>query len=226
VSADLEQMEGGSGVGPEELEKAIPTWKTKYGFRSLEIIDLEDGWDIQGEMSPKRKVLTTSIKQINFEHQSTSSGQARYVHAVPVHRTEYSAPGEDPLGWERLDHSYWIRGHLLHGRSGGPGLNWNMVPIPKKVNSAMWSDHEKDLFALVGKKPRPFVWFQADVVYWGKGGSEKIRDPEHFRKQIKVKYGQAKLGKSRFIDGKVEKSESYDVRLPSKSGGDLTAPKY
>ncbi|MEX3636133.1 DUF4157 domain-containing protein [Paraburkholderia sp. BR14427] len=225
VTAEFEQMKG-SGVGPEELEKALPAWKTKFGFKSLDIVDLEDGWDIHGEMSPKGSVVSTSIKQINFEHQSTSSGQARSVHAVPVHRTDYSAPGEDPVGWERLDHNYWIRGHLLHGRSGGPGVNWNMTPIPKSVNSAMWSDHEKDLFALVGRKPRPQVWFQADVTYWGSPGPEKIRNPEHFAKTIKVNYGLAKQGKSAFIDGKVEKSESYDVRLPSKSNGDLIGPKF
>jgi len=225
VTADLEQMKS-SGLGAEEIAAALPGWKTKYGFKSLDVVDLEDGWDIEGEMSPKKKVVTTSIKQIDFEHQATSSGQARSVHAVPVHRTDYSSPSEDPLGWERLDHSYWVRGHLLHGRSGGPGVNWNMTPIPKSVNSAMWSDHEKDLHALVGKKPRPLVWFQAEVVYYGSGGSEKIRAPEHFAKQIKIKYGTAKQGKSKFIDGKVEKSESYDVRLPSKVDGDLVAPKY
>jgi hypothetical protein len=228
VTADLEQLEG-SGVSADDLAKAIPTWKAKYGFTTLEVDDLEDGWKIQGAMSPKRPVLTTSIKSITFEYQGTSAGQARSVYAVPIHRTDYSEPGEDPLGWDRLDHAYWVRGHLLHGRSGGPGLNWNMTPIPKTVNSKMWKDHEKNLYTVLGKrqKPRRYVWFRAEVTYWGSGGPEKIKNPGHFAKTIKVEYGEAKLGKSKFIGLKADMSVPYDVDLPSKSSGrDLIGPAY
>jgi hypothetical protein len=216
-----------NGIDGKVIEDALPSWKDKYGFTSLTLVDLDDGWDIRGEMSPAKEVKSISIKQIQFETQLTNGGQAERLHAVPVHRTDYSAPREDPVGWDRLNHAYWVRGHLLHGRSGGPGLSWNLVPIPKTTNSAMWSDHESDLFDLLGKKPRPLVWFKADVKYYSGAGPEKIADPWHFAKSIDVEYGEAKSKGTNFEDGKKIKEESYPIDLPSKSSGhDLVGPNY
>ena len=226
VSAEIDKLAEG-GVDGATIEKNLPTWKEKYGFKSLVLVDLDEGWDIRGEMSPEKEVKPIVIKDITFKNVATSKGQAQQVHAVPVHRTSYSAPGEDPLGWERLSHAYWIRGHLLHGRSGGPGVIWNMTPIPKTTNAAMWSDHERDLYKLVGKKPRPFVWFQADVTYYSSGGSQNIREPWHFPKQIKIQIGEAKLKKDNtFQELTATVTPKYDIDLPQKTERDLQGPNY
>ncbi len=227
VISEVDKLSEG-GVDGVMIEAAFPAWKVKYGFKSLVLKDLDDGWDIRGEMSPEKDVEPIVIKQITFDIQRTSAGQAEKVHAVPVHRTDYSEPSENPVGWERLNHNFWVRGHLLHGRSGGPGLNWNLVPIPKTVNSAMWSDHEKELFKLVGRKPRPLVWFQADVTYHKDGGAEKVREPWNFAKQIKVRYGSAKLKKDKSFQDlpATGTPEPYSIYLPTKSERDLQPPKY
>jgi hypothetical protein len=223
VSAEIEQMEGAGGLGAEDLQKAIPAWKQKYGFSALEVNDTDAGWDVQGAMSAKRGVKVIGFNKIDYVSQLTSSGQARSVSAVPIRRTSYSSPSDELVGWNRLDHNFWVRGHLLHGKSSGPGLRWNMVPIPKTVNAEMYRDHEKEMHLMLGKRPRPAIWFQADVTYWGSG---ECREPHEFGKYIKVQMGEAKVGKSgKWIRDKGRDPIGYSVRIPEKAR-DLVAPKY
>ena len=100
-----------------------------------------------------------------------------------------------------------------------------MVPIPKSVNSAMFSGHEGDMHQMLGKKPKPPIWFQADVTYWGNGA---IRKPQEFGKSIKVQLGEAKMGKSgKWVKGAGKSPITYDVPLPEKaSGRDLVGPEF
>jgi hypothetical protein len=55
VKADLATMEE-KGVSDKDLKDAIPVWTTKYGFKSLTVESKQDEWEIDGSMSPKKKV--------------------------------------------------------------------------------------------------------------------------------------------------------------------------
>jgi len=57
VKADLATMEE-KGVTDKELSAAIPGWITKYGFKSLTVVSKADEWEIDGSMSPGKKVGT------------------------------------------------------------------------------------------------------------------------------------------------------------------------
>jgi|CXWL01.1.fsa_nt_gi hypothetical protein len=55
VKLDLATMEE-KGVSDKELNDAIPGWIGKYGFKTLSVEQKGDTWEIDGSMSPKRKV--------------------------------------------------------------------------------------------------------------------------------------------------------------------------
>jgi len=55
VKADLADMEA-QGVSDDDLTKAIPGWKEKYGFTSLDVTAVEEGWQVTGQVNPSGKV--------------------------------------------------------------------------------------------------------------------------------------------------------------------------
>lgn len=224
VEADLAVMTR-RGVDSEAIDQAIAPWKKKYGFTSLSVEDKDDGWEIDGAMSPGKQIKKIPLP---FTFTSRGTGQPTVVEAAPLRRTGYAAPSEAPVGWERLNHSYWVRGHILHGRSGGPGSRENLVPIPKTVNSAMYLEHEAVLHRLLGKRPRPAIWFQANIGYWSNGGPEKVTRPSDFVQFITIEYGAA-VNKDDKVVRDTRKSPltqlSYPVRLPSKASGTDFAAK-
>ena len=59
VKADLGAMEE-KGVSEKELKEAIPGWISKYGFKTLSVESKQDEWEIDGSMSPGKKVGTVS----------------------------------------------------------------------------------------------------------------------------------------------------------------------
>jgi hypothetical protein len=62
VSAEVDKMdETENGISAEDLQKNIPNWKTKYGFTALEVKSSKEGLEIDGEMSPGRKVKLIPI---------------------------------------------------------------------------------------------------------------------------------------------------------------------
>ena len=71
-------------------------------------------------------------------------GRAGYVKAWPLTylpgKYVGSSPSENPPGWKNYAQDasdQWIRGHLLSEHLHGPGVAWNLVPIPQKINSQM-----------------------------------------------------------------------------------------
>lgn len=55
VRADLEQMDH-QGVIEADIEAAIPKWKAKFGFKALSVVAKEDEFEVDGAMSPGRKI--------------------------------------------------------------------------------------------------------------------------------------------------------------------------
>jgi hypothetical protein len=154
------------------------------------------------------------------------------MHAVPIRQTPYSAPYENPVGWDRLNHNYWIRGHLLHGKSSGPGALWNLTPIPKSTNASMYSGHEEQLFNVVLNKPpatRPLYWYRASVAYYSAGDPRvdlRIGTPSDFPKLITISYGQAKLkAEGTFDELGAIVTKTYNVDPPTAAERDLVKGK-
>ncbi|MFD0119444.1 DUF4157 domain-containing protein [Streptomyces sp. NPDC058320] len=218
VRADLKEKEH-QGLDSGTLEKTLPVWQKKYGFRALHVADTDYGWQIRGDMSPEQAVGDVKFVPFSFTPGS-DAGKPTVVEAISVRQSPYEAPYGEPVGWNRLDHNFWVRGHLLHGKSGGPGATRNLVPIPKKVNSAMYLEHEKAFHELVTKHTRPMLWFRAEVGYWSSGGTEDVSEPADFVRFISIEYGEASEK-----DGKAVKKQpplvqlSYPVRLPSEAAG-------
>jgi hypothetical protein len=210
------------GLTPQLLEERRAGWAQQFGFRSLTIDPLADGWEVDGEMSPRRAVEKVQGVPPIFTPTSMSGGRPKSVYQIPVIATSYASPQPNDIpGWQRLEHTRWVRGHLLHGRSGGPGTAVNLVPITKTANIGMWLGHEQEIFenqlggqSKVGKQPKNLVWFKADVSYHTRA-TATVSSPGDFVRQIKVQWGTAKLKGSAWQQGPVSAQPVYDVAAPT-----------
>lgn len=226
VSAEVDKLQA-TGIDAESMEKKIPEWKTKYGFKSLELVMGAEGVDVIGEMSPAKRVKTV-IAAVEFTYTEQDS-KASKVRAVPITQSDYSEPKGDLAGWSRLNHDYWVRGHLLHGRSSGPGVRWNMTPIPKTTNSAMYSGHERDLHDSLprkGSKPtKHFTWFEAEVEYHKPDTTGTIKKRGDFPQLIYVRYGPSEKKGDKFTKPSSWTVDTkYPVDPPTTAKRDLEFP--
>jgi len=226
VNAELDHLLA-AGVDPEDIQHQIPAWKQRFGFTNLEVTEAEGQIQVSGEMSPKRVIRALPVG-IDYDHQ-LQGNRARRMHAVPIRQTPYSAPYDELVGWDRLNHNFWIRGHLLHGRSGGPGAFWNMTPIPKSTNLAMYSGHEEHLHdSVLDPSKNPLIWFRAEVDYYTAGDSRvdrRIARPSDFPKLITVQYGKAKKKSSGWVEGPATITKPYSVDPPTTGTDDMVPSK-
>lgn len=224
VNAEIDKM---GGIDPEAIEKALPSWQKTYGFTSLELVREGNDLDIIGGMSTKHKVraLPEGIEYKKEKVLDNGEYKASRVFAAPLRRTDDSAPYNDPVGWKRLDHQNWVRGHLLHGRSGGPGAYWNLTPIPKTTNSAMYQEHEKELYNVVLKKKNPrLTWFEARVQYHRNDSTKEFKNPQNFPSRIDMAYGSAVKKGGKFTIGTTDYTNTYDIKLPTMDSKNLSKP--
>ncbi len=145
VHGEIEKLRN-DGLTPQLLEQKRGGWAQQFGFKSLTIEPTQAGFDVDGEMSPRKAV--DKVKGIAPIFQPTVVGnKVMAVRAIPLIATSYASPSADTMsGWMRLEHTRWVRGHVLHGKSGGPGTANNLVPISKSANGLMWNRHESEIY--------------------------------------------------------------------------------
>ena len=97
-------------------------------------------------------------------------------------------PGSSqPVGWIRLsDIANWVRGHLWNEKLGGPGAEWNLVPIESTDNSQMSADYETYLKdeILKGKAFR----YSATVDYYSSSASPNVGIASDFAEKITIDF--------------------------------------
>ena len=221
VEADVAAMTR-AGVDGAMMERSVPEWKRKYGFKSLSVEDVAGGWEIKGGMSPGGPVATVHTEFWFLP--TVVSGKAKAVEAAPLwEQSSDLEPSGSPVGWNLLKHNKWYRGHILHGKSGGPNTINNLAPIPRRINIDMYMHHERTMRQLLSNHPKPLIWFRGEVGYWSSPGPENLPNPDHFARSITIEYGAAvQKGKKAVRD--TSKSPlfqfTYLVPLPSKASGE------
>lgn len=222
VQGEIERMQSGPGVSPSEVGALLPQWKQQFGFKRLAIEDGGGGaWRISGEVNPRGTIELAPRVKTSLTYTDVG-GKAKTAFAMPLGVTDYAAPAADPIGWERLAadarRRFWVRGHLIHGRSGGPGTRWNLVPISKGVNADMWHGHEKKIYNDL-KRPieeRRYLWKDADVTYSHRNIG--VTRPSDFASKITIRYGEAKLKRGgEFTKANVIDTFGYPVPAPTPS---------
>lgn len=135
--------------------------------------------------------------------------KAKKVKAYPLCWGKEQKPNSNVIGWVRIhkDHSKkWHRTHLIHGKMGGSGSSWNLVPAPQFVNnSEMRSKFENKLLNSVisGLNTGTYYWLSAEVFYHDNSVNPTIGHFDDFVKKIEVQYGEANKdsdGKWHFAD--------------------------
>ncbi|MEP0264728.1 hypothetical protein [Dokdonia sp.] len=179
---------------------------------SLEIV----GIDIN-----ESSLVPTKVKHI------TNGKKAKQVIAEPLTKipgnTHGSSPGSSvPVGWERINpeerKNFWVRAHLLNHNLHGPGVEWNLFPAPKTINSDMESKIESPAKKAIGKNDDKAYFYEANLTY--SGGD--------FPTSFKVEFGEYDLEKG--IRGKLlepvynetlRAPETYIVNINSDSASRL-----
>ncbi len=211
------------GWSPADVEVALPTWRQRYGFKSLRVQLSGDDVQILGEMSAERPVdalhrrkPVTRFTPVVIDH-SQGISRVKHVRAVPLVEVAYAAPQGSPGPWERIRKRGapdWVRGHLVNGRFGGPGSIENLVPITHQVNMNMLSGHENQMRGdlRLGK----YFWFDAKAQYRTDSESTSIRRASHFAREVVVEYGEAKQKGDAWEEVRAGSiSKPYPVPLPT-----------
>jgi hypothetical protein len=141
---------------------------------------------------------TIKVPDRTFGGKTYPGGEkARRVKAYPLCWGEEQTPQRDVIGWVRIhkDHAKkWHRTHLIHGKMGGPGKSWNLVPAPQLVNnSEMKTKVENRLLNMVilGLDSGTYYWFSAEVFYHDTSDNHVIGHFDDFVKRIEIQYGEA-----------------------------------
>lgn len=139
-----------------------------------------------------------------------ATNKAHKVKLMPLCIGQEQEPDAHLVGWVRIDKKFrkrWHRTHLIHGKMGGPGASWNLVPAPQQVNNGeMRSRVENPLlgFVIKGLHNGNFYWFKATVVYHEPGENGVIGHFEDFVKQLDISYGEA----TKDADGKWQEGKT------------------
>jgi hypothetical protein len=212
AAAAIKAEIAGRTMDEEAVKKAVPGWRKTHGFTSLTVQDTEEGWELSGGMSPVVSIVKTNLGPIQYMFDS-SGDRATLADAVPLRRTTYVRPKADPelKGYERLNYSNWVRGHLIHGGSGGPPDRRNLVPLNQKANAAMRDVHERELWKVITKDKK---WYTAKVGYHDATTAPGVADPHHFVRHIETSYGPATFKSGTWTRLPAEKWLSYPVAAP------------
>jgi ribosomal protein S20 len=153
----------------EGLGKHLDTWKTAYGFSSLTVAGEDEGIEIDGEMSPKKKVVVLPWPpgtEPKFSALSTRGyGTGVVVTRFPPKKQipAGSTPGVDSDYYKVLNtrryatgSAYYVKGHLLNHNIGGTGKDWkNLTPLTQTANNrgqeSMLREFEKPVKEAIDK---------------------------------------------------------------------------
>ena len=156
---------------------------------------------------------TINVPARTFNGKTYPGGKkAHKVKIYPLCWGAEQTPDSKVIGWVRIDKNYrqkWHRTHLIHGKMGGPGSSWNLVPAPQKVNNGQMKAVENILMGLVinGLHNGEYYWFSAEVFYHDNSANHVIDHFDDFVKKIEVQYGKA----TKDSDGKWHLEEDQDV---------------
>jgi hypothetical protein len=200
----------------------IPYWINKRTYGKSGAVKRESTAFLDVQKTKKAYHVTGFPGAISPVIKTFPSGnRAMSVSALPIWTTPYYEPNAHPSGWNRVNHTDWVRAHLVHGEMGGPGTVGNLVATPQQVNKNMYLVHEKYLVdALRTLKPedRRAYWFNATVTWRTDSDStHEVVGASDFPRGITVEYGEAYLPEGGVwqADGKVGYSSmSYPIRLP------------
>jgi hypothetical protein len=124
----------------------------------------------------------------------SQSYKADWVKAYPLCWGDEQKPDDDVVGMDRIrPGKIWHRAHLIHAQMGGPGLRWNLIPVPKHINNDVIPPaYENKLKADVQKgiSTGKQYWFQAKIIYHQRDDNAVIGHYDDFVKEIRIYYGE------------------------------------
>ena len=143
--------------------------------------------------------------------------------AYPLCWSPYQPVAEVPVGQDRMtSKADWPAAHLINGKLGGPGVNWNLAPVTRQVNNGdMPKKYERKLTDLVlkGMGSATFYWFTSETNYYKDSDNPSIGHYSDFVQSIDVSYGEARpnpTGSGWILDPPIA-SPSVDVPGPTSS---------
>ena len=161
--------------------------------------------------------VSAAPRPTGYETFSYAVAKAKTVRAHPVQDELGSVPGTaKPVGWDRLNNSAnWVRGHLLNHNLGGPGgagNEWNLVPMPLRVNTpGMLVGHEEYLKTEAAEGA--YFRYEARVTYHT--DSAEIGTASDFASEVEVTYREIEKQGEAWVDsGPQIKPPPYSIRLP------------
>jgi len=192
VSKDVDAMPAEEKT-EEGLGKRIPDWKKTYGFTELTVVHSADGLELDGAMSPGKKVKAISAAAgTPPEYGSLTNGYGTYakVQQMGTKPTGGSSASQTltSAGWQALikrrndntgSSSYYVKGHLLNNHLGGPGDVWkNLTPLTQEGNNrsgdSMYYAFEKKVKDAVFTEKRPVTGFQVTAIYGAPGRASEL----------------------------------------------------
>jgi hypothetical protein len=149
VSADVDKMPEAEKT-VEGLTKRLEGWKTAHGFKSLTVATGDSGIEIDGAMSPGKKVKEVPWPPgtqpqwggLSDHGYGTSVLVDRFPPATKI--PQGSKPGSlDETHYKVLNRRryktgspYYVKGHLLNHNIGGTGTDWkNLTPLTQAANN-------------------------------------------------------------------------------------------
>lgn len=158
------------------------------------------------------------FRLVNSRSAAKGGLQPLAVAGEPVARVAgYTTPYQVPPGLGRIagplrSAGDWIAGHLVNGLMGGPGSNENLVPLPRSVNVAMSTQHEKFLHnnLKIGK----YYFYNAYVAYHSASASG-IGHVDDFASKVTVDHEEVVKDPSGWKKTGTKGGGSYAVRLPT-----------
>jgi hypothetical protein len=172
-----------TGATKTEVEAGVKSVRRKFkAFKSLTVVDGNDTWDYEYEMSPRTKKKGTKKlgKKTELAKEKTQKlGGENVGIEMTVDWLDAafasSHPGSPPrtgvhdklmelLVTDPSQNSpdKYIRGHLLNENLGGEGLGYNLFPITGKANSQHLHSTEKKIKDWV-KTAGQWVYYQVKV---------------------------------------------------------------
>jgi hypothetical protein len=149
VGADVDAMPEAEKT-VDGLTKKLEGWKTAHGFKALTVTTGDSGIEIDGSMSPGKKVKEVEWPKGTKPKWGTLSnhGYGRTVHVDRFPPKKQIPTGSAPsvsnephykvLNRRRYatGSAYYVKGHLLNHNIGGPGNTWeNLTPLTQVANN-------------------------------------------------------------------------------------------
>lgn len=192
VSAAVQEVEAArqSSENPTETaEQKMPQVKAKYGLKDIKLVEDAPGkHHVQAEINPVASGTSFGFgrpKEAHWSGLQNDCGTYMLAYIYPgTDVLKGSAPqgGTWPSWWNAAkpaSSDWWVRGHLLNERLGGPGTKENLTPITKATNSRHHSTVEKLVKAAQSKNK--MLAYSVKAIYDGVGPSlvdDRSKNPD------------------------------------------------